>query len=621
LTAKIILVDPPIHHLVSQFVGGVYWYPSLAVSYLKSVLSSVDVESDCKHWNGEFHNFLADQLDVIEPEDAILSQYCFSSMLFPKYYRRKGKKILKTVKSVASTNRDYEFNDRLRFFDSEVEDWVNKWTESIEWTSYKLVGISTVTLTQLVPGLYLANLIKSVSPNTLIVFGGFACHGNFGARLIEIFDQIDVVANGEGEPIIKDLAKTLEGTMDLSSIKGIIYRHGETVVRNPPQPLIADLSSQPFPDYSDYPNSDKIEELLIEMGRGCPWGKCVFCTSMTSQGYRFRPAERVFQELLHESDKHKTRRFVFVDLDIFGDTKNLERLCDLLIAENRDFDLFAEACAEKATKPILEKMSKAGFRRLQVGFETFSNPLLKKMQKDSKAIDNIKVLKWGKELGTKITGNIIVGFPGETVDDLKRSLQVMRACNHLIQYVTTADFNLNYGSTVYTSPKEYGVTVNLGARINNFSSDEIARLMFGQDIFPWLPDKLKDRILQYFYSFKLEKENSATAKQLLRFRNIIDESLSKWQSENPGLEYYDMKTFLQIRDERTHRVTKFYTLEANERDIFMLCEDIQTLETLHQTLPQLSKDLIKEKLDLFIKHELVYADEDGKFINLATRAH
>jgi hypothetical protein len=45
------------------------------------------------------------------------------------------------------------------------------------------------------------------------------------------------------------------------------------------------------------------------------------------------------------------------------------------------------------------------------------------------------------------------------------------------------------------------------------------------------------------------------------------------------------------------------------------------LETLHQTLPQLSKDLIKEKLDLFIKHELVYGDEDGRFINLATRAH
>jgi len=610
LVAKIMLVDPPVHHLVSQFVGGVYWYPSLAVSYLKSVLSSVNVESDCRHWNGEFHNFLA-----------ILSLYSFSSMLFPKHYRRKGKKILKIVKNVVGENKDYEFDNRLAFFESEAQDWVNKWIESIKWTDYKLVGISAVTLIQLVPGLYLAKSIKSVSPNTLIVFGGFALHGNFGARLIEIFDQIDVVADGEGELTVKDLAKTLEGTLDLGSVNGIVYRHGETVVRNPPQPLIADLSSLPFPDYSDYPNSDRIEELLIEMGRGCPWGKCVFCTSMTSKGYRFRPAERVFQELLYESDKHKTRRFVFVDLDILGEAKNLEKLCDLLIAENRDFDLFAEACAEKATSPLLEKMSKAGFRRLQVGFETFSNPLLKEMQKDSKAIDNIKVLKWGKELGMKITGNIIVGFPGESVEDLKKSLQVMRTCNHLIQYVTTADFNLNYGSTVYTSPKEYGVTVNLGARLENFSKDDIARLMFGQDIFPWLPDKMKDRMLQYFYSFKIEKENSVTTRQLLRFRNIIDESLSKWQSESPGLEYYDMKTFLQIRDERTHRITKFYTLEAIERDVFMLCEDIQTLETLQQALPHLTKELIKEKLDLFIKHELVYGDEDGKYIDLATRAH
>jgi ribosomal peptide maturation radical SAM protein 1 len=541
-------------------------------------------------------------------------------MLFPKYYKGKGKRILKTVKNVVRENKSYEFSDRLAFFESEVENWVRKWAEGIKWTDYRLVGISAVTLTQLIPGLCLAQSIKSVSPSTLTVFGGFACHGNFGARLIETFDQIDAVADGEGELVIKELAGTLDGTVELGSVKGTIQRRGETIMRNPPQPLIADLSSLPFPDYSDYPNSDKIEELLIEMGRGCPWGKCAFCTSMTSPGYRFRPAEQVFRELLYESDRHKTRRFVFIDLDIFGDTKNLEKLCDLLIAEDRDFDLFAEACAEKASRPILGKMAKAGFRRLQVGFESFSNPLLKKMQKDSAAIDNMKVLKWGKEFGMKITGNVIVGFPGETSEDLKKTLQVMRACNHLIQYVTTADFNLNYGSTVYTSPKQYGVKITLGARLEHFNKDETARLMFGQDIFPWLPDKLKDRILQYFYSFKIERENSATTKQLLRFRNIIDESLNKWQSENPGLEYHDVKTFLQIRDERTHRVTKIYTLEHDERDVFILCENVQTLDTLQQALPQLSKELIKEKLDLFMKHELVYGEEDGRYINLATRA-
>jgi guanylate kinase len=130
---------------------------------------------------------------------------------------------------------------------------------------------------------------------------------------------------------------------------------------------------------------------------------------------------------------------------------------------------------------------------------------------------------------------------------------------------------------------------------------------------------MKDRILQYFYSFKKENENPSVNDQLLEYRNLIDESLNKWQAEVPELEYYDMKTFLQIKDERTHRIAKIYTLEHDERDIFMLCEDVQTLETLHQALPQLEKDKIREKLDLFTKHELVYS-EDGKFINVATRA-
>lgn len=613
------LVDPPIHHLVSQFVGGVYWYPSLAVSYLKSVLSSINIESSCRHWNGEFHNFLADQVEVVEPEDAILSLYTFSSMLFPEYYRGKGKRILKVVKNVAKENTHYDYSERLAFFETEAVDWIDKWISRTNWTDYGLVGISAVTLTQLIPGLYLAKAIKSASPKTLTVFGGFACHGNFGARLIEIFDQIDIVADGEGEPIIQDLAKSLDDRSDIASVKGTIQRHDGNVVRSLPQPLTTDFSSLPFPDYSDYPNSDKIEELLIEMGRGCPWAKCAFCTSFTSPIYRFRPAERVFQELLYESDRHKTRRFVFVDLDIIGNVKNLQKLCDLLIDERRDFDLFAESCPQSISKGLLEKMQKAGFKRIQVGFESFSNPLLRKMQKDSKVIDNIKVLKWGKELGIKVTGNIIVGFPTETVEDLRITLEVLKTCNNLVQYVTTADFNLNYGSTVYTNPKNYRVTIDLGTKLKSFGKDEIERLLFGQDIFAWLPDKMKDKILQYFYSFKKENENPSVNDQLLEHRNLIDESLNKWQAEVPELEYYDMKTFLQIKDERTHRIAKIFTLEHDERDIFMLCEEIQTLESLHQALPQLTKDHIKEKLDLFIKHELVHG-EDGRYLNLATRA-
>jgi radical SAM superfamily enzyme YgiQ (UPF0313 family) len=240
------------------------------------------------------------------------------------------------------------------------------------------------------------------------------------------------------------------------------------------------------------------------------------------------------------------------------------------------------------------------------------------MQKNSRVMDNIKVLKWGKQLGMKVSGNVIVGFPGETVEDLQTSLRVMKSCSNLLQYVTTADFNLNYGSTVYVNPKQFGVTINLGANLKNFARDEIARLLFGQDIFPWLPDKMRDLILPYFYSFKLENQNATTYSQLVEFRKVLDESLSKWQSEYPELEYHDMKSFLQIRDERTHKVAKIFTLEHDERDIFILCEDVQTLDTLQHALPHLSKALIKEKLDLFLKHELVYSEE-GEYLNLALR--
>jgi radical SAM superfamily enzyme YgiQ (UPF0313 family) len=97
---------------------------------------------------------------------------------------------------------------------------------------------------------------------------------------------VNIIARGEYDYTLRDLAECIEDTCDLSTIEGISYRTGGgSVVHNPKRPFIKNLDEIPFVSevykrhliIEDYFYSiTRYPEVAILTGRGCPY-ECSYC--------------------------------------------------------------------------------------------------------------------------------------------------------------------------------------------------------------------------------------------------------------------------------------------------------------------------------------------------------
>jgi anaerobic magnesium-protoporphyrin IX monomethyl ester cyclase len=126
-----------------------------------------------------------------------------------------------------------------------------------------------------------------------IVWGGI--HPTI--RPAECLEYADVVCVGEAEDTIRLLAKKIERGEDYKDIDGISFKNKEGKVVTKLGPLIEDLDSVPFPDYSnrghyavyhgEFSEMNEARVKKISGGyyetiatRGCPYG-CAFCCNNT----------------------------------------------------------------------------------------------------------------------------------------------------------------------------------------------------------------------------------------------------------------------------------------------------------------------------------------------------
>ncbi len=297
--------------------------------------------------------------------------------------------------------------------------------------------------------------------NTPVIWGGF----HPSVRPDECIHHCDYVAVGDAEDLILKLAEKLEaGESDsLHDIKSLIWKQGETVVRNAVGSLEQDLDAYPIPDFSTEGhfvlfegelravNRDLLRRYLHNgtvsrmfgrtgyqtmTGRGCPHA-CTYCGNSfyrdlyKRQRYvRYRSVEHVISEL-----EEAKRAYPFIDFIWFSDDSFFGRpLPDLL--------LFASEYKKRIGDPFYvlgspgtitdEKYAAlvdAGLICIQMGIE-HGSPRLQKMFKRS-TMGNDKILK-SAEVITKYADqtappqyDVIYDLAYETMDDKLATLRLI----------------------------------------------------------------------------------------------------------------------------------------------------------------------------------------------------
>ena len=253
-------------------------------------------------------------------------------------------------------------------------------------------------------------------------------------------NEIDYLIGGEEEFVIKPLCDfALCGEGNINDVDGIIYKNenGE-FVKTKFGCWNNDLDSLPFPardlmNNALYTRPDTNEILAtISVSRGCPSG-CTYCLTPIISGrkLRIRSVDNVFAEMEECYYKYNIRNFFF-RADTFTYYNDwVSELCDRIIESDLygKIEFTANTRVDTITQELLYKMKKAGCFMLVVGFESGSDETLKKIGKGTSVEKNLRAAEMMKKAKIPFTGCFMIGFPWETEDDMKKTLNFIFRLN------------------------------------------------------------------------------------------------------------------------------------------------------------------------------------------------
>jgi radical SAM superfamily enzyme YgiQ (UPF0313 family) len=401
-------------------------------------------------------------------------------LVFPNKDRRY-KTIHMGLAYLASYARKQHIDLEITVLDTRVA--TKKETKAFFGTSFDLVGI-TVFFSVYDEVKDIFQKVRKNFPNTPICLGG----PYVTTLMDEIFLETpaDFAVYGEGEVTFAELIDHLKGKCSKESIHGLMYsRNNGQYAVNQAREQIQDLDELPQPAYDLFKMKRYPLHRLVT-SRGCPYA-CSWCNSTSIWGsrWRSRSAEEVVREIEMVIEKYGKKTFAFNDNSFNIDSKYVEEFCDLLISKNLKILWSTPVRIEKITPKIAMKMKTAGCYNISVGIESASNSILNKMNKQTSIEELQQGIKVCKEAGIDVLGQFVIGSPGETLEDVHKSVSFAKTSGlDYVNFYTVLPFK---GTPQWEYVKEHGTLFS--EKIHDYPSEK-PRIVFDTPEFPY-HDRLK----------------------------------------------------------------------------------------------------------------------------------
>jgi len=285
----------------------------------------------------------------------------------------------------------------------------------------------------------------------LLVGGSYLVAAPIVERWLRI-DGITGIFSGEPECDLTALVHAAARGDDLSRFAGVSVPGGRPVT---PAPPLTALDRLPFADYSDFPWAKYPNRIVpIMTGRGCEWGRCRFCADVvTAAGrtFRSRSLANVLDEIRHQSARHATSLFVFLDLKLNSDLDlwrgMLSELPAIVPHAAWTASVHVDSRADHGlSRTDLLAARRAGLARITTGLETASRRLLKTMAKGTSPERTREFIHDAANAGISVRLTTIIGYPGEEPADVDATAEFLAQNAAAIERVMINRFSLMLGT-------------------------------------------------------------------------------------------------------------------------------------------------------------------------------
>ena len=296
-----------------------------------------------------------------------------------------------------------------------------------------IVGISAMTA-QARSLREIAGLVKRVSPGALVLAGGpYATHypENCAGD-----PAVDAAVLHEGELTLLELVRLREKGLPFDGVKGLCFRRGGELVRTPPREFIEDLDSLPLPDWraldlADYQNylpcsilAYKQRYMSVMNSRGCPY-RCTFCHNVMGKAFRAQSPARVVKELSVLRSEYGITHIEVIDDIANCDPGRFKAVLRAVAAADLGMKIYLAGGlrGDLLDEETIDLMPAAGVVDLTVAVESGS-PRMQELIKKNVDLEKIKrMIAYAAGKGIYVQGLFMIGFPGETMSDMRQTLR------------------------------------------------------------------------------------------------------------------------------------------------------------------------------------------------------
>ena len=313
--------------------------------------------------------------------------------------------------------------------------WKDRLRENIENFKPDIVGI-TCMFTMTVSQMYIvADFIKNINKDLVIVVGGV--HPSAAAEdVLTECKSVDFVCLYECDSSFIDFLNFINGDAPIEKLRQLdtIYNNTYYTINN----RLREIDIDTIPEYGQLPIdnyhfvgkigaysfllTEDIRVSTILSNRGCR-GTCTYCSVNVfyGRGVRSRSVKVIVDEMELMKNKYNISHFMWLDDDLlFNEERAIELFNEIIKRQlNITWDASNGVVATSITQNVIDAAYKSGCIGLHLGIESGNPEILKAIRKPSK-IEHFKmaakILRQYPNIFTK--GFLMVGFLGETIGQI-----------------------------------------------------------------------------------------------------------------------------------------------------------------------------------------------------------
>jgi len=313
---------------------------------------------------------------------------------------------------------------------------------------------------------YLIDAVKQASDAPIVLGGsGFS----IAPELVLDYFAADLGVIGEGEEALPML---LAG--ELFDVPGIVYRDGDVIALNPPGHADVNsfhLAKRGRLDYPSYAyKAGRKGGAGVQTKRGCP-NKCIYCVVPKIEGseVRLRDPGIIADEIENLAALGVGRVFL-ADSEFNYPMHHAMAVCDEFIARGiaKKVTWQAYASPGRLDLELAKKMKEAGCDLLITTVDCGDDALLERLNKPFRVEDIKTCVNACREAGLNTIYCLTLGGPGETMDSVFKTLDLMRSLKAKVAFGEPPGLRIYPGTPLESIVREEGFSrsnPNLRGRI------------------------------------------------------------------------------------------------------------------------------------------------------------